>query len=115
MKIGKKQVFIALVILMTRSNVLGAKIAEFSVLAAELKLLKEAVLARYRKIRDAIPMRKENQAVSGWANLTTQRANNEEESMIRENSAQYTERIFLPKRIIAIEAFLTPSGGKIDR
>ncbi len=77
----------------------------------------EAALARYPQIRDAVvvPLRDENQVVTGCVAFTMHSLEKQDELFIRQDSTQYIERVFFPKRIITIEAFPYAPSGKIDR
>lgn len=77
----------------------------------------EAVLARFPATRDAVvvPLRDVQQVVVGCVAFTTRPISKDEERRVRQESTQYLESIFFPKRLIAIEAMPLSPSGKTDR
>ena len=77
----------------------------------------EAVLARYSATQDAVvvPLRDFNQVVIGCVAFTMNEISTQEQDIVRQESMKFIERIFFPKKIIAIEAFPLAPSGKTDR
>lgn len=77
----------------------------------------EATLARYPQVSDAVvvPFRDKNQVVKGCVAFTMKVLTKQEELYIRQDSVQYLEQLFFPKKIITIEEFPLAQSGKIDR
>ena len=77
----------------------------------------EAVLGLFPQTRDAmvVALRDEQKIVTGCLAFTTSVLTKQEESFIRRESMKHIERVFFPKRIVAIEAFPLTASGKRDR
>jgi len=77
----------------------------------------EAILGRYPETSDAVvvPLRDENQVVTGCVAFTMHQVSKTVERHIREDSIKHLERIFFPKKIITIEVFPVSPSGKKDR
>ena len=77
----------------------------------------EAVLARYLATQDAVvvPLRDEHQVAIGCVAFTMNEVSKQEQNIVRQESLEFIERIFFPKKIITIEAFPLAPSGKTDR
>ena len=62
-----------------------------------------------------VPIKNENELITGIAAFTMNKINKQEEILIRQESVQYLEKIFFPKKIITIAEFPRSPSGKIDR
>lgn len=77
----------------------------------------EAALTKFPSTNDAIvvPLRDDNEVVTGCAAFSMHKISKEEETIIRNESATLIERVFFPKKILYIESFPLTISGKIDR
>ena len=77
----------------------------------------EAVLKNNKLLQDVVvvPIKNENELITGIAAFTMNKINKQEEILIRQESVQYLEKIFFPKKIITIAEFPRSPSGKIDR
>ena len=77
----------------------------------------EFVLAKFSATLGAVvvPLRDENDIVTGSVAFITNTLSKEEEDNIRNESAPLLERVFFPKKIITIEEFPRSASGKINR
>jgi amino acid adenylation domain-containing protein len=77
----------------------------------------EAVLTKFSALNDAVvvALRDDNEMVTGCVAFTMNTINKEEEIIIRNESDLLIEKVFFPKKIIAIEKFPLSASGKIDR
>jgi non-ribosomal peptide synthetase component F len=77
----------------------------------------EAVLSKFISLQDIVivAIKDENQITTGCVAFTMNEINKEEQMRIRQESMQYLEQVFFPKKIITIKGFPRLSSGKIDR
>ena len=77
----------------------------------------EAVLSKFRSLQDVVivAIKNEDQIVTDCIAFTMSEINKEEQIRIRQESMQYLEQVFFPKKIITIENFPRLPSGKIDR
>jgi acyl-CoA synthetase (AMP-forming)/AMP-acid ligase II len=77
----------------------------------------EAVLARFPATQDAVvvPLRDGNQVVIGCVAFILNEVSKPELDILRQESMEFIERIFFPKKIITIETFPLAPSGKTDR
>lgn len=77
----------------------------------------EATLAKFPETRDAVvvPLRDSNDIVTGCVAFILHDIEKETENKIRKESAPFIERVFFPKKFIAIQKFPIAASGKTDR
>ena len=77
----------------------------------------ESVLAKVSHAIDivVVPLRDTNEIITGCVAFTTQVFTKEEENNIRQDSIYFLERIFFPRKIMAVDELPLTISGKIDR
>jgi amino acid adenylation domain-containing protein len=77
----------------------------------------ESALSKFKNLQDVVvvAIKGENQITTGCVAFTINAISKEEQIHIRQESMQYLEQVFFPKKIITIEGFPRLSSGKIDR
>jgi len=77
----------------------------------------EAALSKFTSLQDVVvvPIKDNNQAVTGIIAFTLNEISSGEKIKIRQESVQYLEKTFFPKKIVTIDEFPRSPSGKIDR